>query len=101
MIQVLNGGLVTSVAGEETLVPSVPKEDSGFQAAGRHTFFFILVSGSVQMSVGASTSPGAGYTQSTYSTAGDKWFVTAAPEMLENGLRNIRIKGAGTFNIFW
>lgn len=112
MIKVLNGSLVTTTANEEAIVPYYINEDGEHKVAGRHTFFFVLVSGSVKTLVGESpTSPSLdGITAATRSTAGDKWFHTASPEgSSETGVvgtadqskRNIRAVGAATFNIFW
>lgn len=111
MIKVLNGSLVTTTATEEAIVPYYIDEDGNHKVAGRHTFFFELVSGSVQTLVGDSpTSPTLdGNTAQTHSTVGDKWFHTASPEgpdgantnIADASKRNIRAKGAATFNIFW
>jgi hypothetical protein len=111
MIKVLNGSLVTTTANEEAIVPFYINEDGEHKVAGRHTFFFVLVSGSVKTLVGESpTSPTLdGITAATWSTAGDKWFHTASPEADPPGFpgvadvskRNIRAVGAATFNIFW
>lgn len=101
MIQVLNGGLVTSTAAEQTLVPMEPSESpGGYAKAGRHEFMFQLISGSIQMARGTTVSP-SGFTSDTISTAGDKWIITTAPEFLEGGIRNIRIKGVGTVRVTW
>lgn len=101
MIKVLNGGLITSTAAENTVVPVEASEsDGGYSKAGRHEFMFQLISGSVQMSRGTGISP-PGYTSDTISTAGDRWIMTVAPELTDGGIRNMRIKGVGTVRITW
>ena len=100
MIQVLNGGLITTDATEKTIVPMEYNTDGTLVPAGRNTFCFEIVTGSVQTSVGAEIDVDA-YVHATETTAGTKWLLTATPQLQEGGYKNIRGKGVATFKIFW
>ncbi len=101
MIKCLNGSLVTSIAAEQSLVPMENEdgEDAGYIPAGRNEFIIIWRSGSLQFSVGSAINP-TGFTHDTLTAAGSI-ILTASPELLEGGVRNIRVKGSGTFFISW
>lgn len=103
MIKVLNGGTVSSKASEEDVVPMRITDQGEYVPAGRHTFFFVLLTGSVQTSVGVSITSCtlAGQTFDIWQTAGDKWFHTASPDLQDNSTSNIKSKGVGTYKIFW
>lgn len=103
-MQVLNGGRVT-ISTEVDLIPVEYNSDGTLVAAGRNVFTFELVSGSVQMGVGAAID-GGGFTHVTRSTAGEKWLHTASPDLTRtistSFYGNIRAKGSsGIVKVTW
>lgn len=104
MAQVLNGGQVT-ITTEEDIIPVDVGPDGDYIASGRNVFMFELVSGSVQMGVGAVIDVG-DFTHASRSTAGEKWVHTASPSIdltISSGhYGNIRAKGStGVVKVTW
>lgn len=99
--QVFNGKTIT-IDSDEDIIP-VYYDDSGeVKAAGRTDFWFVLISGSVRTTVGASLDESPADTP--WSTAGDKWFHTASPSLntLEDGFYgNLRADGSGVVRVLW
>lgn len=100
MIQVLNGGLLTTDATDQEIVPMELGDDGELSPAGRNIFLFELVSGSVQMGVGVAIDDGS-FVHAAHATAGDKWLHTASPSLTEDHYGNIRGKGVATTRIYW
>ena len=102
MIKVLNGGLVTSTAIEQDIVPMDFDAEGHLVPAGRAQFMFELISGSVQSCVGPTIgTPPAGYTVDTITVAASKWIHTAQPALEDGGRFNIRFKGVATVRVTW
>lgn len=102
MIKVLNGGLVTSTAIEQDIVPMDRTAEGDFVPAGRAQFMFELISGSVQSCVGSTIgTPPTGYTIDTITAAASKWIHTAQPALENMGMFNIRFKGVATVRVTW
>lgn len=104
MKQVLNGGQVT-IDAEEDIVPVEINSTGDYVAVGRTTFFFKLISGTIQTTVGAVIDVG-DFTHETHSVADDKWFHTASPSLTKTVTDefhgNIRAKGSsGVVSIVW
>lgn len=104
MIKALNGSTVTLVAGDEDIVPYSSTPEGDLKVAGRHTFNFKLLSGTLLMTVGVNslTVPTGFSALTSHSTAGETWTHTASPEEKDGGKSNIHASGAGaTFQITW
>lgn len=99
MIQVLNGGQLTTTASQEDIIPMEINEEGTAVRAGRNIFCFELVSGSVQMGVGADIDQG-DFVHAAHATAGEKWLHTASPEP-DGGNTNIKAKGVAVSKIYW
>lgn len=100
-MNVFNGSQIT-IDDEDDIIP-VEYVNGELKAVGRTVFFFELISGSVKMGVGQAIDDG--FTNTDHSTAGDRWFHTASPDLNRtipdfNG--NIRASGtSGVVKIYW
>jgi|SRR5688572_1339388 len=99
MIQVLNGSLLTTDGTQQDIIPMEVNEEGTLVRASRNLFCFELVSGSVQMGVGADIDQG-DFVHAAHATVGEKWFHTASPEA-DGGNTNIKAKGVATSKVYW